>query len=402
MGGPEVLIDEEAFLHNFRILRKACGDLPMMPVIKANAYGHSAELIARICEEKIPETQNPMWVVARASEARSLRNQGLHRKILVLSEFSEEDFSVGWPARTELAIHSDGDAELVVNLPREKRKNLEAIHFNVNTGMNRLGFRIVPDLAARLCALAEKFQGAGLRVSGLMTHLARGEEDPKVFSAQQEQAFLEFVQKLKFSWPAGAGNFPEWVHMSNSSGIARHVGCERPTFSAVRPGVALWGAWATNEEPRTIALKPVAQVRAPIRQFFWTNAGEGVGYGHRFVCKRKTLIGTVPLGYADGMSRSLSRRADEPSRVGFVVEGVRVPIVGTVSMDLTMVDLTDHPRVAEWTQALEHGQMPSVQANWIGAGQSAEDIAAALGTISYEVLCAMASRLPRRRIGGAS
>ena len=402
MGGPRVLIDEDAFIHNFQALQASAHSLPLMPVIKADAYGHGAEIIAKICEERVPEEKNPYLVVARVTEARLLRSRGIRRRLLVLSEFSPDDFEAGWPESTDLAIHSLADVKTLLALPGEKKQSLENVQINVNTGMNRLGFACDPDLAPRVMAVARELRAHGIGISGLMTHLARGEDDPALCSSRQEQLFGEFLKRLRASWSAKEGKFPSFIHAANSPGILHHTAIDARIFNCARPGIALWGAWATTHDHRAVSLQPVARVSAPLRQVFWVPSGQGIGYGHRFVPRRRTLIGTVALGYADGVDRSFSRSEGEAYKVGFFIEGVKVPIVGTVSMDLTMVDLTDHPKASVWAQKTAEGSISDLTAYWICPEQSAEHIADALGTISYEVFCAMGSRLPRvRQRGGA-
>ncbi|MBS1985255.1 MAG: alanine racemase [Bdellovibrionales bacterium] len=384
------------------MLQTRANGLALMPVLKANAYGHSAEIIAKLCEAHLSEREVPYLLVARVGEARALRRAGVKRSLLVLSEFSGEDLNLDWPANTELVLDSMADVQSLRKASKQVRAVIAGVQLNLDTGMNRLGFRVAdrPQLAAELLQIARDLQQLGLRVTGLMTHLARGEEDPTICSNEQAARFVECVTQLRKLWTQDLGDFPRWIHGANSPGVLQHVALGTP-FTAVRPGLHLWGVYGAASDPHPVNLRPVAEVRAPLRQMFWVEAGEGVGYGHRFVAPRRTLIGTVSLGYADGVNRALSRAAQAPFKVGFVVAGTKVPVAGTVSMDSTMVDLTDHPQCASWSQSLARGDMPALQATWIGPGQSAEDVAAALGTISYEVLCALAQRLPRRGVKAA-
>lgn len=398
MHGPEILIHEDAFVHNFRTLRELSGGRALMPVIKADAYGHSAELIAKICESRFPESEAPCFVVARASEARDLRARGVRRRLLVLSEFSEEDFLAGWPRDTELVLNEPAD---LARLEAWQAKGLKGVQLNVDTGMNRLGFRPGPDCVPQLLAAAAQARRLGLTVTGLMSHLACGEEAPGRASAAQERDFAHIVTELRAAWrPETHGSFPAWIHLANSPGAALGVG--QGGCNAVRPGILLWGASPGGDWAHGKRFRPVAEVRAPIRQLFWVEAEQGLGYGHRFRTVRRSLIGTVALGYADGVRRSLSRAQGESSKLGFMVEDARVPVAGTVSMDLTMVDLTDHPRAAEWGARVSRGEAPELWAAWIHPRQTADEIAAACGTIPYEILCEMSRRLPRRRVGGTA
>lgn len=369
------------------------GGLPYIPVLKADAYGHGALTIARVLEGATHERECPYFAVARVTEAAELRAGGIARALLVLSEFS--DSAQPWPSGVELVVSSAADVEFL----KAQRPRVAGVHFDVNTGMNRLGLHLETDLVARVASWACELAALGVPTRGLMTHLARAEDAPEILSRSQLDAFAKFVGALRAQWPREAGSFPAWIHGANSPGAAQGLGADASVFTAFRPGIHLWGCRDVPSTPARVELKPVARVHAPIRQFHLCAAGEGVGYGHRFVCARPSLLGTVALGYADGVDRRLSRRANEAWKLGFVVDGRRVPVAGTVSMDLTTVDLTDHPARAGWEQKVRRGETPEVVAEWIAPEQTAEEIAETLGTISYEVLCRLARRLPRRLVG---
>lgn len=367
------------------------GGLAYIPVLKADAYGHGALTIARILEGATNERECPYFAVARLAEATELRASGVARPLLVLSEFSE---TAGmWPSGVDLVVSSAADVEFL----KAQRPRIGGVHFDINTGMNRLGLHLAPGLATRVAGWARELAALGISTRGLMTHLARAEDAPEILSRRQFADFTQFVSALRAQWPAEAGKFPAWIHGANSPGAAQGLGAaDAGVFTAFRPGIHLWGCRDVPSTPVRVELKPVARVGAPIRQFHLCAAGEGVGYGHRFVCTRPSLLGTVALGYADGVDRRLSRRADEAWKLGFVIDGIRVPVAGTVSMDLTTVDLTDHPARAQWETQVGRGETPAVFAEWIAPGQSAEEIAGHLGTISYEILCRLGRRLPRR------
>lgn len=365
-----------------------------MPVIKANAYGLGAGVVAEILEKKFSETQMPYLVVARVGEARALREQGLSRRLLVLSHFSREDL-FNWPSNTDLVLNSEADLGVL----RQTHAALPKVHFNLNSGMNRLGFSLKN--SNLLKTLTNFVMETRVEVSGLMSHLACAEADPSLLSTQQEKLFVDFVKALRSEWSNRGFEFPKWVHLSNSPGILAGVG-QLSVCNAARPGLHLWGVWDTAANKTQHSLQLVPRVQAPLRQIFWLEAGESLGYGHIYTCQSRSLIGSVPLGYADGVTRVFSNPQSK-SDVAFWIDGVRVPIVGRLSMDMTTVDLSQHPRASEWAASLSRGQMPEppeseIIAEWIGPSQRPEKIADALGTISYEVLCSMGARLPRRRV----
>jgi alanine racemase len=383
-------------VHNLRVLQNISGGLALFPVLKADAYGHGAVLSALIFEQGFRRFEVPYFCVARMREAHELRAAGIRRPLLVLSQFAAEDFETGLPLETDVVVHSWEDLALLESVSPERLQHLRSIHINLNTGMNRLGFRLhqTKDIERLLAELAT-LTGRGIRVSGLMTHLARAEENPEFLSNDQVRRFEECVSEIRRLWNDEMhGQFPQWIHVSNSAGIVRNLG-SLGIINAARPGLHAWGAFQTRKEQaaeKDLGLEAVLRVRAPIRQIFRASQGEGVGYGHRFICPRSTLVGTVSLGYADGIDRRLGRAAGGKWKTGFVVEGVRVPIIGTVSMDMTMVDLSEHPKCREW----EARAPENLYAWWIGEGQTVEELAEDLDTITYEIFCSLGHRLPRR------
>lgn len=395
-GAPELLISAEALLHNFRFLREISGKKAVFPVIKADAYGHGAVLTSRILEAATTPEELPLFCVARWSEARELRDAGVGRGLLLLSQFTGSEIEASPVSDLHLALHSSADVQKVLGLSESARRQIVGLHLNLNTGMNRLGWRAVDVNADGQSILEAVHQlvAAGLPVVGIMSHLACSEEATPL-NAEQEKRFESFVTYLRAHWPV-AQPFPRWIHLANSAATTRGLG--RHSCNAVRPGLYLWGAQHDGAAASLVPLdlQPVLRLHAPIRQIFWLAPGEALGYGHRFVCQRPTLVGTVAFGYADGLRRSLSRSSTSPAALAFWVEGERAPILGTVSMDLTMIDLTDHSRATRFTQA--SGNLP--WAEWIGPEQSADAIARACDTIPYEIFCAIAHRVKRRRAGG--
>lgn len=393
---PQILLSQRALLDNFRALHALAQGAALAPVIKANAYGHGSGLVALALEAEFSEKDLPFFCVARVGEARELRKAGLRRPVLVLSHFNEEDFN-HWPEETSVAVHDLADFH---RLPKAAAQGLRSYHLNLNSGMNRLGLA-TENLDVE--ALVRAMQTVALPCEGISSHLARGEEDPQECSAAQEEKFLRALASLEHKFQSGALARPRYFHLANSPGLLTGVGLKAP-LNVVRPGLHLWGVPASRATQSlksyasTLKIAPVLSVRAPLRQVFTVKKGEGVGYGHRFVAPENALIGTICLGYADGIPRSLSRTAQEKWTVGFVVEGERVPIAGTVSMDLCMVDLSQHSRAAEWRKKVSQGSELELEAYWIGEGQRVEEIARELKTIPYEIFCRLHYRLARKMV----
>jgi alanine racemase len=391
MGQPRVTLNEARLLANLAEIFRQSGGRAVFPVLKADAYGHGANLVARSIESHFSSDQVPYFCLARLGEALDLRRQGVQRPLLVLSQFDDADFDLADLSHIDFMAHSFLDLERIKANCERLKKFGSKIHINFNTGMNRLGFVWSDAVAERLSEELGHLAKVGLSVVGLSSHLARGEEPISVLSIQQVEAFSEIIEALKARWKPTWGALPRWIHIENSGGLFNQLA---PTLTtACRPGIHLFN------------LEPVMTVQGPLRQLTLVPQGQGLGYGHRFIAKRETLVGTVALGYADGVDRRLSRDAQDDWTIGFVVDGERVPVAGTVSMDLCMVDLSGHSKAEQWIRQLRSGQEPKVSdAAFVCEQQSAAEIAAHLGTIAYEVYCSIGHRLPRHfdEVSGAA
>jgi alanine racemase len=215
----------------------------------------------------------------------------------------------------------------------------------------------------------------GARIDGLLTHFASADGDDD-FTREQLRLFAGARAAL-----AARGHAPRIVHAANSAGLFRHG---EARFDMVRPGIALFGvrAWPTREGHDALPLRPTMRLRTEVIASRALPAGAPVGYGGTFRASRPTRIATVPVGYGDGLLRALSNRGE------MLVHGVRVPIVGNVSMDLTTLDVTDVPGVTVGDEVVLLGAQGEAV---IGA----EDLARAAGTIPYEVLTNVSRRVPR-------
>lgn len=394
-GAPEIVLSAANLIRNFRLLHRLSGGKEVFPVVKADAYGHGAVPVVRILEKAFSKKLLPLFCVARVTEAQEIRRAGTQRRILVLSHFTSDDIEKAkYPF--ELAVHSTADLKVLAALTPRMRKKITALHLNLNTGMNRLGFR-AHDLGADFAKIEEAVKQISklkLPCRGIMSHFACSEQENS-FNDQQEERFTAAVEALRSMWAVLAPGmpFPQDIHMANSAAGARGLATGR-IFTAFRPGIYLWGARHGSDPTVELpALRPVMRVRAPLRQIFKVAAGESVGYGQRFRASRETWVGTVAFGYADGLRRSLSRAAQDADEISFFLNGVRAPIIGTVSMDMTMVDLTDHPQREILLRKQERAELPWVY--WISKEQTVETIAARLGTIPYEIFCSIAHRVNR-------
>jgi alanine racemase len=342
-------VDLGAIERNCARLAAVAAPARLCAVVKAGGYGHGAVPAAEAAQAGGAE-----WLaVATAGEAFELRSAGIEGPILVMGALSSADLDVALEARADVVAWREA---FVAGLPEGV-----GVHVKLDTGMGRLGTRD-PDEASRVV------EAAGNRLAGLMTHFATADEDDPAFLAEQLEVFGR--------WIARHPGVP--VHAANSAATLREPAAR---FDMVRCGIAVYGMDPFLRDPADHGLEPALELVSYVAEVKRARPGQSAGYGRRFVAERETWLGTIPIGYGDGVRRGLTNNAD------VLVDGRRVPLVGTVSMDNITVDLGDDPP--------ERG----AEAVLIGArgGERilAEELAARLGTINYEITCAISARVPR-------
>ena len=386
-------IDLDALAANFQIVRRRVGsDMKVMAVVKANAYGHGAIECARRLA-----TEGADWFgVALPEEGIELRAARLTQPILCLSGFWEGQQSsciqhhlVPVVYRVDM-IEALDQAALTAGVVAD-------VHVKIDTGMGRLGVRF--DQTSEFAAALKRFKR--IRVDGLMTHLAAA-DDPSCepLTSHQIQRFEQAVDVFR-----ERGYNPAYRHLANSAGVF-----DQPSAwgNMVRPGGVLYGLWRDvlspvrtgsgsdrlemsfkseesmkNDSDFTYNFKPVMSVRSRISLLKWVPQGETIGYGCTYEASRKTLVATLPIGYNDGYLRGLSNRG----RV--IVRGTYASVIGRVSMDLTLVDVTS-------VLGVELGDVVTLLGPDDGdLSVPAEDVAKTVGTLSYEVTCGISDRVPR-------
>ena len=362
-------IDLDNLAFNFHSTMDLVGeDVSCMAVVKANAYGHGAAACARRLEAEGVD----QFAVALLEEGVGLRNAGITMPILCLGGV--------WPGQEAAfldhaitpAIFDIESARRFDHAARERRSTA-AVHVKLDTGMGRVGvpWRGSAEFAAVMATLSN------LEVQGLMTHFAAADDLAETdFTNEQIARFDASVEAFR-----AVGIDPEFVDLANSPGAVAHPNARR---GLVRLGGVLYGLGG-DVLPAGIPvpqLKPVMSVRTALAQVKHVARGETLGYGRTFKAVRDSIIGTIPIGYDDGFRRGLSN----VGRV--IVAGSFAPVAGRVSMDWTIIDLTDVPLVSVGDEVVVIGEMN-------GLSITAEEIAAALGTISYEVTCGISARGPR-------
>ena len=352
-----------ALRHNLRAVAKHAGAAQVWPVLKADAYGHGAPAVARTLERAGAQG----FCVALLEEACELRDAGIRAPILVMGGYHGAYDEVAHRGVVPV-VYDEGQLEALAREARAANETVD-VHVKIDTGMSRLGVRLgeLDRFATRLAACA---QDGAIRVSGLMTHLACADAPDPSFTSDQVARFDEATQRL-----ARAGITAPIRHAANSAAVLRG----HAMYDLVRPGIAIFGV---SPFAPAGALRPVMRVRSEIVDLRTIDPGETVGYGALFRAAKTTRIATLPIGYADGLSRQLSNKGH------VLVRGVRAPIVGAISMDMSMIDVTGVPGVALRDEAVVLGAQGK---DAIGA----DELAAHAGTIAWEVLTSISRRVPR-------
>ncbi|HEX8120353.1 MAG TPA: alanine racemase [Solirubrobacteraceae bacterium] len=332
-------------------LRAAAGDAELCAVVKGDGYGHGAVLSAVAAL-----AGGATWLgVATANEAMDLRMAGIEARLLVLGAISPEELGVALAADADLVVWTEAFADAAAGA---------RLHVKLDSGMGRLGTRDA-ERAARLAARED--------VVGLMTHFATADERGDDFLGEQLGRFTEWVAPLKDARPELV------VHAANSAATLRQPAAH---FDLVRCGIAVYGMDPFQEDPSAVGLEPALSLESYVAAVKDCAPGESAGYGRRFVASSPTKLGTLPIGYADGVRRALTNNAD------VLVGGRRVPLVGTVSMDNVTVDLGPETDVEVGAPAVLIGEQG-------GERILAEEVARRLDTINYEVTCGITHRVMR-------
>jgi len=359
-------VDLDAVAANVRAVLGRSG-VDVIAVVKADGYGHGAEAIA----EAAIDAGAAGLAVATVEEAIVLRRTRAQDPLLVLlgaTEQAERDAAV----QLDLSITVwDVDGARAMAEAARAAGTTAALHFKVDTGLTRLGAPLA-EAADRYRAIASL---PGVRLDGVFTHLARADESDLATTEEQLDRFDSFLDAIE---P------PRWVHASATGGIASLT--PRPRVTAVRPGLALYGLDAAPHLAARLALRPALSWRSRVHRVADVRKGTGVSYGHEYRLPRDGRIATVPVGYGDGLSR-LARAAR------LLVRGTRLPIAGRVAMDHVMLDVTDVAGVRAGDEVVVIGTQG-------GISVTADDLARAWGTINYEVVTAIAPRVPRRYLRG--
>ncbi|MBZ5592655.1 MAG: alanine racemase [Acidobacteriia bacterium] len=363
------LISREQLRQNYRSVRAAAGPgVAVMAVVKADAYGHGAEEVARVLVSEGVE-----WLgVSSVAEGVTLRRAGIPVPILVMTGVLPQEWQAVAEAKLTASVHSLEDLRALDRVARESGQSVE-YHLKIDSGMNRLGTRAA---AEEILTVLRSTTHA--RLNGLMTHFASAADYTSTQTEEQTEYFSGVIAQLR-----EAGFTPPHVHMSSTNALAYR---RNPSWlTMVRPGHALYGyvSPARGSAPKPLLnVKPVLTWKAKILTVKEIPEGARVGYGGVFRAPAPTRIAVLAAGYADGVSHRLSNKGK------VIAAGKLVPILGTVCMDLTTIDISQTAPLAPGDEVTLLGREGDVSLD-------AQQMARMAGTISYAILCGIGARVER-------
>ncbi|MEE4112071.1 MAG: alanine racemase [Desulfobacteraceae bacterium] len=352
---------------NFGEIAKRIAPARLIPVVKADAYGHGAIPVSRCLVDEGAD----FLAVAQYQEARELRDSGIDVPILIFGRLFPDELPGAIRAGFRISLFGVEDIRWIERVPGSQAA---CVHVNVETGMGRVGVLIDQEpeffdhLARSRCCVWE----------GLYSHFATSDEADKSYAGEQLNRFNTLMKRLKATCP-----LPPMVHMANSGAI---LDMPDSYFNACRSGIMLYGHYPSMETSRSIPLKQVMTLKTFVAHLRRLPAGHNVSYGRRWKTERETTIAVLPIGYADGVRRHLT------GRLQVMIGRRRYPVVGTITMDQIMVDVGDD-RVTVGDDVLIWGDTE------VGRIQVL-DVAEAMGSIPYEMTCGVSRRVPRVVVAG--
>ncbi|WP_053359778.1 alanine racemase [Clostridium sp. IODB-O3] len=362
-------IDLDALAYNMKNIKSLAEDKEVIAVVKADCYGHGAIDTAPV----LLENGASRLAVAVLTEGIELRKAKITAPIMILGytpEYLGEELITYDIEQTVYSLeYAQNLSKTALSLNKKAK-----IHIALDTGMGRIGF--IPNETS-LKEVSEICSLPGLDVIGMFTHFSTADEENKDYTLEQFDKYMNFLHelsKLNISIPL--------KHVSNSGAIM-----DMPeTFKdldGVRAGIILYGYYPSHEvKKENLSLKPALTIKAKVAHVKEMDENMYISYGRTFKTKRKSIIATIPIGYADGYSRLLIPGAK------VIVNGKLVPIVGRICMDQCMIDVTDAGTVKTGDEVIILGQFENLKIN-------ADDYAQILGTINYEVLCMFKHRIPK-------
>lgn len=354
-------------LHNYRAIRDRVAPAKVMAVVKADAYGHGALPVA----QSLAKEGCRHFAVARLSEAIELRQNRFDLPLLIFGSLFPDEMEIAVQNDCRVTLTSDVDLQNLLAIARRLKRSVR-VHIKVDTGMGRVGllWEQALDFVRRVAAQSE------LVIEGVYTHFATADLADKSFAYEQWQRFDGLRQAI-----LSAGIKVGYFHAANSGAI---LDLPATYLDMVRPGISLYGNYPTLETSASLNLRPVMTLRSKVAALRRLPAGTSISYGRRYFTTHETTVAVLPIGYADGIARSFTNRGK------VMIEGRFYPMVGTITMDQIMVDVGDAP-VTLGQDVYFWGETP------FGTIDTTA-VAAQVGTIAYELCCAVTKRVPRRYI----
>lgn len=358
-------INLRAISENYEQIKHFVGKtVKVMAVVKANAYGHGdVEVTEALARKKVD-----YFGVAFPEEGARLRQSGVKAPIHVFTLPVKSQARLFVDYSLEATVCALNDVRVLAGVTGKSKKPVK-IHVKVETGMNRLGVR-VEDLDRLLKAVSRERR---LEIRGVFTHFATSEEPDSPFARKQLDEFERGLEVFRKQ-----GVEPELVHSANSGAMLQIPASH---FSMVRPGILLYGYYPARTMSQKVQVRQAMTVKTSVALVKEVHAGESVSYGRRFVAQRRTRIATLPVGYADGFPRNLTNKSHA------LIGGTKYPVAGTICMDQLMVDVG--------SSQVDVGDEAVLMGEQNGQRISAWDLAERVGTVPYEILCAISSRVPR-------
>ena len=347
---------------NYHGICKAIAPARLIPVVKADAYGHGAVSVSQCLAAEGAD----LLAVAQFQEAMELRDSGIDLPILIFGRILPDDLPEAIRAGFRITLFGSEDIRWIEQAAGSRAAH---VHVNVETGMGRVGVLLdrEPDFfhqltRSRYCVW-----------EGLYSHFATSDETDKTYAREQLSRFNSLVAQLR-----SKEVLPPMIHMANSGAV---LDMPESHFNACRCGITLYGHYPSVETSHSIALKQVMNLQTTVTHLRRLPAGHNVSYGRRWQTPKETTIAVLPIGYADGVRRHLT------GRLKVMIGGRRYPVVGTITMDQIMVDVGDDP--------VEVGARVMIWGDTEEARIQVLDIAEAMGSIPYELTCGISRRVPR-------
>jgi alanine racemase len=363
-------ISLSALRHNFKVLKQLAKGSDVLPVVKANAYGHGSVPASKA----FIQAGAKFLAVACVQEGVTLRQAGIRVPILVLTPTLPPEIPILLKNKLTPQVSTVEGARQISQTAQKLRISNVKVHVKIDTGMARVGFQPFEVLQA----IQEIQKVPRITVEGVYTHLATADWTDPVYAWKQITLFRQALEKLEH-----AGVHLK-THVANSAALMTYYPQSKGTWA--RPGIALYGLYPNPQMKYKVTLIPAMQVRTRVLHVKPLEKGESISYGRTFTAKKKMKVATIALGYADGVLRSLSNKGS------CLIRGKKVPFVGRVCMDMTILDISAVPGVKVGDVATFFGRDGK-------AYLPLEEQAHHAGTISYEILCAIGDRVTRVYMG---